>query len=91
MESHPIELRTELHQLQPLCCVPAVLLGRVTGHAGGTLIGGGPAFGALESDHNPDALVLCHVRTCTAGANFNAKDTFLPYSIRLQPLKTPAS
>ena len=60
MESHPIELRTELHQLQPLRCVPAVLLGRVTGHAGGTLIGGGPAFGALESDHNPDALVLGH-------------------------------
>ena len=60
MERHPIELRTELHQLQPLRCVPAILLGRVTGHTGGTLVGGGPAFSALESDHNPDALVLSH-------------------------------
>ena len=60
MKSHLVELRAELHQFQPFCGVPAIFLRRVAGHAGGTLIGGGPAFGALESDHNPDALVLGH-------------------------------
>ena len=70
MESHPIELRTELHQLQPLRCVPAVLLGRVTGHARGALFGSGngPAFGALEGDNDPDALVLGHKGRSAAGA-----------------------
>ncbi len=60
MESHPVELRAELHELQPFSCIPAILLSCVTRHAWRTLVGGGPAFGALESDHNPDALVLSH-------------------------------
>ena len=68
MERHLVELRAELHQLKPFSGVPAVLLGRVTGHSGGTLGGIGPAFGALESDHDPDALVLGHKGRCAAVA-----------------------
>lgn len=59
---------TELLDLQPFGGVPAVLLGGVTGHAGRTLGGIGPAFGALKSDHDPDALVLGHKGRCAAGA-----------------------
>ena len=62
MESHFVELGTEFHDLQPLSGVPSVLLRRVSRHAGRTLFGGGggPAFSALESDHDPDALVFSH-------------------------------
>ena len=60
MESHSVELWAELHKLQPFGGVPAVLFGRVTGHTRGTLVVLGPAFGALECDHNPDALVFGH-------------------------------
>ena len=62
MESHLVELRAELHQFQPFCGVPTIFLGRVTRHTGRTLFGSGngPAFGALESDNDPDALVLSH-------------------------------
>ena len=62
MESHFVELGTEFHDLQPLSGVPSVLLCRVPGHAGRTLFGGGggPAFSALKSDHDPDALVFGH-------------------------------
>ena len=70
MESHFVELWTELHDLQPLGGVPSVLLGRVALNAWLTFFasGSGPAFCALESDHNPDALVLSHKGRCTAGA-----------------------
>ena len=62
MESHLVELRAELHQFQPFCGVPTIFLGRVAGHTGGTLFGSGngPAFGALNGDNDPDALVLGH-------------------------------
>ena len=58
-----IAVRAELLQLQPFSGVAAVLLGCVTGHARRPLGGVGPALGALESDHEPDALVFCHGRT----------------------------
>ena len=70
MQSHLVELRTELHQFKPFSGVPAILFGRVSGHARGTLFGSGngPAFGALESDNDPDALVLSHKGRSAAGA-----------------------
>ena len=58
-----VAVRAELVQFDPFGGVPAVLLSRVTGHARGPLGGVGPAFRALESDHDPDALVLSHGRT----------------------------
>ena len=58
-----IAVRAELLQLQPFSGVAAVLLGCVTGHARRPLGGVGPALGALEGDHEPDALVFCHRRT----------------------------
>ena len=70
MESHLVELRAELHQLKPFSGVPAILLSRVTGHARRALFGSGngPAFGALEGDNDPDALVLGHKGRSAAGA-----------------------
>ena len=73
MESHLVAVGTELFDLQPFGGVPAVLLSRVTGHAGRTLGEIGPAFGALESDHDPDALVLGHKGRCAAGAKRSDK------------------
>jgi hypothetical protein len=55
-----VAVRAELLQLQPFGGVAAVLLGGVTGHPRRALGGIGPAFGALESDHDPDALVFGH-------------------------------
>ena len=60
MESGLVAVGTELLDFQPFGGVPAVLLGGVAGHTGRALGGIGPAFGALESDHDPDALVLGH-------------------------------
>lgn len=68
MERGLVAVGTELFDLQPFGGVPAVLFRRVARHAGGTLGGIGPAFGALESDHDPDALVLGHKGRCAAGA-----------------------
>ncbi len=75
MEGHLVELGTEFHNLQPFSCVPAILLGCVSGHAGRTLFrgGGGPAFSALEGDHDPDALVLSHKGRCAAVAKRSDK------------------
>ena len=75
MESHFVELRAELHQLKPFSGVPTIFLGRVTGHAWRTLFGSGngPAFGALESDNDPDALVLGHKGRSAAVAKRNDK------------------
>ena len=66
MERGLVAVGTELLDLQPFGGVPAVLFGRVPGHAWGTLGGIGPAFGALKSDHDPDALVLGHKGRCAA-------------------------
>ena len=73
MESHLVELRAELHQFQPFCGVPTIFLGRVAGHTGGTLFGSGngPAFGALNGDNDPDALVLGHKGRSAAVAKRN--------------------
>jgi hypothetical protein len=55
-----VAVLAELLELKPFGCVASVLHGRVTGHARGTLGGVGPAFGALKSDYEPDALVFGH-------------------------------
>ena len=81
MESHFVELGTEFHDLQPLSGVPSVLLRRVPRHTGRTLFGGGggPAFSALESDHDPDALVLGHKGRCAAKAKrIDKRRAYLP-------------
>ena len=76
MESHLVELRAELHQFQPFCGVPTIFLGRVAGHTRRTLFGSGngPAFGALNGDNDPDALVLGHKGRSAAIAKRNDKD-----------------
>jgi len=58
-----VAVRAELLEFNPFSGVAAVLLAGVTRHARGPLGGVGPAFRALESDHDPDALVLSHIRT----------------------------
>ena len=75
MESHLVELRAELHQFQPFCGVPAIFLGCVARHTGRTLFGSGngPAFGALDGDNDPDALVLGHKGRSAAVAKRNDK------------------
>jgi hypothetical protein len=55
-----VAVLAELLELKPFGCVASVLHGRVTGHARRTLGGVGPAFGALKSDNEPDALVFGH-------------------------------
>ena len=66
MHGGRIAVRTEFLELQPFGGVATVLLGGVPGHTRRPLGGVGPAFRALESDHDPDALVFCHGRTCAA-------------------------
>ena len=75
MKSHLVELRAELHQFQPFSGVPTIFLGRVAGHTGRTLFGSGngPAFGALNGDNDPDALVLGHKGRSAAVAKRNDK------------------
>ena len=51
---------TELFDLQPFGGVPAVFLRGVTRHPRTAFGGIGPAFRALEGDHDPDALVFGH-------------------------------
>jgi hypothetical protein len=55
-----VAVRAEFLEFQPFAGVAAVLLGGVPGHTRRPLGGVGPAFGALKSDHDPDALVFCH-------------------------------
>jgi hypothetical protein len=58
-----VAVAAELFQFEPFGGVAAVFLGGVTRHARGPLGGVGPAFRALKSDHDPDALVFGHGRT----------------------------
>ncbi len=60
MRSRPIAMGTELLNLQPFSSVPTILLGGVSRNSRGAFGGIGPAFGALESDHDPGALAFCH-------------------------------
>ena len=73
-------MATEFFDFQPFGCVPAVLLSRVTGHARGALFGSGngPAFGALEGDNDPDALVFGHKGRSAAGAKRIDKQEVYP-------------
>ena len=63
-----VAVLAELLEFNPFSGVAAVLLAGVTRHARGPLGGVGPAFRALESDHDPDALVLSHKGRCAACA-----------------------
>ena len=60
MNRHFVVVRTKLLDLQPFGGVPTILFGGVSGYTLRTFFGAGPAFGALESDNDPDALVLGH-------------------------------
>ncbi len=88
MESHLVELRAELHQFQPFCGVPTIFLGRVTRHTGRTLFGSGngPAFGALNGDNDPDALVLSHKGRSAAIAKRIDKQRAYPVALSYSPL-----
>ena len=90
MKSHPVELRAELHQFKPFCGVPTIFLGRVTSNTGTTLFGSGngPAFGALDGDNDPDALVLGHKGRSAAVAKRNDKHP--PYRSTSTQLRRPA-
>ena len=66
-------MRAELFDFQPFGGVPTVLLGGVTRHPRRTLGGIGPAFVALKSDNDPDALVLGHKGRCAAIAKRSDK------------------
>ena len=88
MESHLVELRAELHQFQPFCGVPTIFLGRVTRHTGRTLFGSGngPAFGALNGDNDPDALVLSHKGRSAAIAKRIDKQRAYPVALSYSTL-----
>ena len=88
MESHLVELRAELHQFQPFCGVPTIFLGRVTRHTGRTLFGSGngPAFGALNGDNDPDALVLGHKGRSAAIAKRIDKQRAYPVALSYSTL-----
>ena len=83
MNRRGVAVGTELLQLKPFGGVTAILLSGVTGHTWRTLCGVGPAFGALESDHDPDALVFSHEGRCAAGAM--RKDKLTPYLAVVPP------
>ena len=57
---HFVVVRTKLLDLQPFGGVPTILFSGVSRYTLRTFFGAGPAFGALESDNDPDALVLGH-------------------------------
>ena len=88
MESHLVELRAELHQFQPFCGVPTIFLGRVARHTGRTLFGSGngPAFGALNGDNDPDALVLSHKGRSAAIAKRIDKQRAYPVALSYSTL-----
>ncbi len=88
MESHLVELRAELHQFQPFCGVPAIFLGGVARHTGRTLFGSGngPAFGALNGDNDPDALVLSHKGRSAAIAKRIDKQRAYPVALSYSTL-----
>jgi len=66
-------VRAELFDFQPFGGVPSVLLCGVSRHPRRTLGGIGPAFVALESDNDPDALVFGHKGRCAAVAKRSDK------------------
>ena len=55
-----VAVGTKLLDFQPFGCVSPVLLSGIPRYTLGPLGGVGPAFSALESDHDPDALAFCH-------------------------------
>ena len=78
MEGHLVELRAEFHDLQPFSGISSILLRCVARHARRTFFGGGggPAFSALKSDHDPDALVFSHKGRCAAEAKLVTNNDF---------------
>ena len=61
-----VAVGAELLEFHPFGGVPAVLFCGVARHTWRPFGGVGPAFSALESDHDPDALVLSHEGRCAA-------------------------
>ena len=53
-------MSAELLDLKPFGGVSPVLFSCITGYSWRTFGGVGPAFGALKSDNDPDALVFGH-------------------------------
>ena len=80
-----VAVGAELLQLKPFRRVPAVFFRGVARDTRRPLGGVGPAFGALESDHDPDALVFSHEGRCAACAM--RKNKGIPYL----PMVTPPS
>ena len=68
VRSGPVAMSAELLDFQPFGCVPAILLSGVSRDTRRALGGVGPAFSALKSDHDPDALVFGHKGRCAADA-----------------------
>ena len=68
MRSGFIAVRAKLFDFQPFCSVPTVFLSCVPRNPRGAFGGIGPAFSALKSDHDPDALVFGHKGRCAADA-----------------------
>ena len=77
-------MAAELLELQPFSGVAAILLSGVTRHPRRTLGGVGPAFSALKSDNEPDALVFGHGRTLR-----RVRETKLIVHISSRPVPTP--
>ena len=88
VESHFVELWTELHQFQSFGGVPTILLGGVSGHTGRAFLGSGngPAFGALNGDNDPDALVLGHKGRSAAIAKRIDKQRAYPVALSYSTL-----
>ena len=60
MRSRPVAMCAEFFDFQAFRCVPTVFLSGVPRYTWRALGGIGPAFSALKSDHDPDALVFSH-------------------------------
>ena len=75
MRSRFVAVRTKLVDFQPFGGVPAIFLSGISRYPLRPLGGIGPAFSALESDHDPDALAFCHKGRDATNALRNYKQT----------------
>ena len=82
MRSGFIAVRAKLFDFQPFCSVPTVFLSCVPRNPRGAFGGIGPAFSALKSDHDPDALVFSHKGRSAVGAKGN--NNLISYKVTIQ-------
>ncbi len=75
MGSGFVAVGTKLFDFQPFGCVPPVFFSGIPRYTLRPLGGIGPAFSALESDHDPDALAFCHKGRDASNALRNYKPT----------------